>query len=244
MEEKNFKPMENTIPRLNLFTFDSFRGGPEVINERKNSNDSDMEEEQKDQISSLAGEPSPKKSNLLSVLQQPILKRFSTSKSPRKSAVSILEPNMLEEGPKNLQRHSRKSVLNNLEDFLTDFTNNSNRESFDKEALEKRKKDDRENLYDYLQYYMKLDLEEAGEKDENNVGIHEDEERENLIKEVNDIPALYKQKFKAGLVKECAFLQVAKMNEIEKLKVDYGLYPDNLPLLWVRRNFLLSCKLF
>ena len=142
-----------------------------------------------------------------------------------------------------LQRHSRKSVLNNLEDFLTDFTNNSNRETFDKEALEKRKKDDRENLYDYLQYYMKLDLEEAGENDENNVGIHEDEERENLIKEINDIPALYKQKFKAGLVKECAFLQVAKMNEIEKLKVDYGLYPDNLPLLWVRRNFLLSCKL-
>ena len=212
--------------------------------QRKYSNDSDTEEEQKDKISSLVEpEPSPKKSNLLlSVLQQPIMKRFSSSKSPRKSAISMFQASTIEE--KNFQKHSRKSVLNNLEDFLTDFTNNSDREIFDKEALEKRKKDDRDNLYEYLQYYMKLDLEDAAENDENNVGIHEDEERENLLKELNDIPALYKQKFKAGLVKECASLQVAKMNEIEKLKVDYDLYPDNLPLLWVRRNILLTCKLF
>ena len=182
------------------------------------------------------------------MLQTPIFKRFSSGKTPRKS-ISFADENGGEsekdkdKSSKQKQRHSRKSVLNNLDDFLTDSFKTSDREIFDRETIAFRKKVDRDNLYDYLQYYMRMDLDDIPDNDaENNLGINEDEEKENLLKELNDIPALYKQKFKAGLMKECAFLQVAKMNEIEKLKVDYKLYPDSLPFLWLRRNAFLFCK--
>ena len=187
------------------------------------------------------------------LLLKPIIKRFSSPmhnkhlESPKKNLSMNLNFQ-----PVDLQKHSRKSILNNLEDFLSNFSTKYIKEesavfSMDQETLEKDAENlrivSRQNLYEYMQDYLKIELEDDRDNEnENGFGINEDEEKEKMNKELNDIPALYKQKYKSGIMKECCFLQVAKMNEIEKLKVDYRLYPDNLPFLWLRRNFLLFCK--
>lgn len=233
------------LPRLNLFAdvISPILPPLSPLSPRRNSCDSDLEEEQKDQIIGLSPAPpeSPQRAHrLLSVLQQPILKRFSVCKSPRKAASVFFA-----DARPPAERRSRLSVLHSLGDFLSDFAGQQGGVAeLDPAEQEKQRAENRERLHDYLQFYMKLDLEDGREERELNLGLNEDEEQQALAKELAEIPALYKQKFRAGVMKECAFLQVAKMNELEKLKVDYRLYPDSLPLLWLRRGFLLFCKSF
>lgn len=242
-----------TLPKLRLFSFEE---APSPKNApRKHSNDSDIEDEIKDQIKMLEDSPSKRSGNRL-LLLQPITKRFSSisaANSLRKS--TNISPFLHEnretvfkfpENSSGFQRHSRKSVQDNLDDFLSNFSKNlyfsETKEQVSAEKdLHERLSANRRNLYEYLQFYLKIDLENDSDND-NDGNFHAivDEEKEKLQRELSDIPALYKQKFKVS--RDCGFLQVTKMNEIEKLKVDYRLYPDNLPFLFLRRNFLLFCK--
>ena len=247
-----------TIPKLNLFALDNALDTNNHKNMYIPSNDDDLEEEIKDKIHTLEDSPINKKSSHAMFLQ-PIVKRFSSNMSPLSKfhSDSIKKPLSKENTLKyaDMQKHSRKSVLTNLEDFLSNFSHNLIRDNDDidldipsnkqikDEMIEERKQLSRQNLYEYLQEYMKIDLDDDNDNEnENGFGINEDEEKEKIHRELNDIPALYKQKYKSKIMKEGYFLQVAKMNEIEKLKVDYTLYPDNLPFLFIRRNFLVFCK--
>lgn len=69
-------------------------------------------------------------------------------------------------------------------------------------------------LYDYMKDFMKIDLDRDSASED-------DEERKLLDKELNDIPLLYKQKYRNFGNKPAEFLLVAKMNDIEKMRVDY-----------------------
>lgn len=246
-----------TLPKLRLFSFEEAPSPKNAA--RKHSNDSDIEDEIKDQIKMLEDSPS-KRSGTRLLLLQPITKRFSSisaANSLRKSTniSPFLHENRetLFKFPENnggFQRHSRKSVQDNLDDFLSNFSKNvyfseaKEQVPVEKDDLQERLSANRRNLYEYLQYYLKMDLENDSDNENdgnfNNFNAIVDEEKEKLQQELNDIPALFKQKFKVS--RDCGFLQVTKMNEIEKLKVDYRLYPDNLPFLFLRRNFLLFCK--
>lgn len=158
---------------------------------------------------------------------------------------------------------SRNSLITNIDDYLRSFSANSlsNKEKTTKNAEEEeitgtfqenllRNINDEQNelaneerkvLYDYLMDFMVISLDDNNEEDlENNFLL--DEEGEKMQKELNDIPGLYKKlKITTGM-KECAFLQVAKMNELEKIKIDFELYPDEFPLLSLRKNILLLTR--
>ena len=104
-------------------------------------------------------------------------------------------------------------------------------------ALEERKM-----LYEYLIDFMVMSIDkEANEIDDDNNFLI-DEETEKLQKELNDIPGLYKKLKGTGTSKECEFLQVQKMNELEKIRIDYEYYPDDFPCLNLRKNFLMIAK--
>ena len=104
-------------------------------------------------------------------------------------------------------------------------------------ALEERKM-----LYEYLIDFMVMSIDkEANEMDDDNNFLI-DEETEKLQKELNDIPGLYKKLKGTGTSKECEFLQVQKMNELEKIRIDYEYYPDDFPCLNLRKNFLMIAK--
>ena len=163
---------------------------------------------------------------------------------------------------------SRNSLLTNIDDFLKSFSikniiNDDTKSQASKKSIynnddkveaslnEYLLKDlnDQQNelehgqrkmLYDYLVDFMVMSLEEQEVDAENNFLIDEDTEK--LQKELNDIPGLYKKLKVTTGMKECAFLQVTKMNELEKIKIDYDLYPDNFPCLAMRKNLLLLTK--
>ena len=101
-------------------------------------------------------------------------------------------------------------------------------------------KEERKALYDYLVDFMVMSLDENEDVDNNN--FMADEDNDKLQKELNDIPGLYKKLRVSMGMKECAFLHVTKMNELEKIKIDYGFYPDSFPFLTMRKNLLLLKK--
>ncbi len=100
----------------------------------------------------------------------------------------------------------------------------------------------RKAVFDYLVDFMVISLDENEDVDNENFMV--DEESDKLQKELNDIPGLYKKLRVTIGMKECAFLQVSKMNELEKIKIDYGLYPDSFPFLTLRKNLLLLKRYF
>lgn len=158
---------------------------------------------------------------------------------------------------KTFDRKSRNSILINLDDFLNSFSlsyilenqNNSEFSQYSKEikclnnfdeALELNR-ERRNLLYEYLNDFLVFDLDENENENGNMMLI--DNETEKLKKELNDIPQLYKQKYRNAIGKrECEFLQVVKMNELERVKIDYDYYPDDYPLLDTRKYVKLVYK--
>lgn len=158
---------------------------------------------------------------------------------------------------KNNERKSRSSILINLDDFLKSFSlsyivenqNNSEFSQFSNEIRYLNNLDEilelnrerRNLLYEYLNDFLVFDLDDNEKENCNMILI--DNETEKSKRELNDIPQLYKQKYRNAIGKrECEFLQVVKMNEFEKVKIDYDFYPDDYPLLDVRKYVKLVYK--
>lgn len=90
-------------------------------------------------------------------------------------------------------------------------------------------------LYDYMKDFMIIDLDRDSASDD-------DEERKVLDKELSDIPLLYKQKYRNFGNKPAEFLVVAKMNDIEKMRVDYfEKFNQEFDLFhYIKKNWILT----
>jgi len=133
---------------------------------------------------------------------------------------------------------SRKSKLSDKDKFESTIDENvlKNINNVSTELANEEKK----NLYEYLVDFMVMSIEGNEAEDDDNFMI--DEETEKMQKELNDIQGLYKKLKGTGGIKECEFLQVTKMNDLEKIKIDYEFYPDQFPFLRLRKNLLMLAK--
>lgn len=187
----------------------------------------------------------------------------SLEESLSRSKTKVFEKADRDENFSIYEGKTRNSIIANIDDFQRSFFLKNTRDEVRLQNFNPRKNEsndfningsilknsnegnetelefaneERKMLYEYLVDFMVLNLDDQ-ETDENNFLM--DVETEKLQKELNDIPGFYKKlKLTVGM-KECAFLQVVKMNELEKIKIDFELYPDSFPCLSVRKNLLL-----
>ena len=90
-------------------------------------------------------------------------------------------------------------------------------------------------LYNYLQDFLNFTL---GQDDDEDVH-HRIEEESHLKKELTEIPQLFRQHTKITNKRRPDFLQVTHMNKIEKVYVDYDVFPDKYPFNRTRKFFML-----
>lgn len=91
-------------------------------------------------------------------------------------------------------------------------------------------------LYSYLQDFLHFTL---GNDDDDNVE-QKIEEETHLKKELTEIPQLFRQHTKITNKRRPDFLKVTEMSPIEKVYVDFDLFPDKYPLRKCRKFFILS----
>ena len=93
-------------------------------------------------------------------------------------------------------------------------------------------------LYNYLQDFLHFTLGKDDDEDIN----HKIEEETQLKKELTEIPQLFRQNTKITNKRRPDFLLVTNMDKIEKVYVDYDIYPDKLPLKKMRKSFILTFR--
>lgn len=90
-------------------------------------------------------------------------------------------------------------------------------------------------LYNYLQDFLNFTL---GQDDDEDIH-HKIEEEPHLKKELTEIPQLFRQHTKITNKRRPDSLQVTHMNKIEKVYVDYDVFPDKYPFHRTRKFFML-----
>lgn len=95
-------------------------------------------------------------------------------------------------------------------------------------------------LYNYLQDFLHFTL---GRDDDEDVH-HRIEEETKLKKELTEIPQLFRQHTKITNKRRPDFLKVITMNKIEKVFVDYEVFPDKYPLTQARKHIVLAYRYF
>lgn len=92
-------------------------------------------------------------------------------------------------------------------------------------------------VYNYLQDFLRPTLDQGHDD------IHENiEENTQLKKEITAIPQLFRQHTKLITKRKPDFLKVVMMSNIERIHIDYDLFPDSYPLLIYRKLFWLIVR--
>lgn len=85
-------------------------------------------------------------------------------------------------------------------------------------------------IYNYLQEFLNPTLDQGHDD------IHENIEENTLLKkEITAIPQLFRQHTKRLTRRKADYLKVVTMTPLEKIKVDYELFPDKLPCRKARK---------
>jgi len=105
-----------------------------------------------------------------------------------------------------------------------------------KKPLETHNKEQKKIIYNYLQDFLHPTLD-------NKDDIHENiEENTKLKKEITAIPYLFRQHTKLITKRKADFLKVVIMNPIERIHIDYDVFPDKYPLRVFRKYLFLSFR--
>lgn len=174
----------------------------------------------------------------------------------KQSNLNLLSKSM-EISQRALPKYSSKFLIeelfgekdDSLESSSSDSDSDSNR-SFQEESKDhipnykKKKKgiipkanEKKKVVYNYLQDFLHPTLDHGHDD------LHENiEENSKLKKEISGIPQLFRQHTKLITKRKADFLKVIGMNPIERIHIDYDIYPDNYPLRKFRKYFFLSIR--
>lgn len=104
--------------------------------------------------------------------------------------------------------------------------------------IDSNNKEKNKIIYNYLQDFLNPTID-------NKDDIHENiEENTKLKKEITAIPQLFRQHTKLITKRKADCLKVVNMNPLERIHIDYDVFPDQYPLRKLRKYFFLSLRYF